>query len=187
LEEYVSDEEYPTYFMRLRGLRRSVAASLPLEHGMKILDIATGSAYFAMELVRFDESLKITGVDISERSFEMAKRNIGENDLEGRLEVKLMDASRLRFKSSSFDMVVNFLGLEDIHMTRGLGACVRPSAASGGLSNQMATSPSSSCRLRRPRRQHRGSRSTSSPASVGRHGCRLTSILSFSTMLASAS
>ena len=120
-EEYVSDEEYPTYFMRLRGLRRSVAASLPLEHGMKILDIATGSAYFAMELVRFDESLKITGVDISERSFEMAKRNIGENDLEGRLEMKLMDASRLRFKSSSFDMVVNFLDLEDIHMTRGLG------------------------------------------------------------------
>jgi hypothetical protein len=28
-EEYVSDEEYPTYFTRLRGLRRRVASSLP--------------------------------------------------------------------------------------------------------------------------------------------------------------
>ena len=124
-EEYVSDEEYPTYFMRLRGLRRSVAASLPLEHSMKILDIATGSAYFAMELARLDESLKITGVDISERSFETAQRNIGENDLEGRLEVTLMDASRLRFPPSSFDMAVNFLGLKDIYMTRGLGGLQR--------------------------------------------------------------
>ena len=55
-EEHVSDEEYPTYFTRLRGLRRSVAASLPLEHSMKILDIATGSAYFAMELARLERA-----------------------------------------------------------------------------------------------------------------------------------
>jgi ubiquinone/menaquinone biosynthesis C-methylase UbiE len=119
-EEYVSDEEYPTYFTRLRGLRRRVAASLPLEHGMKILDIATGSAYFAMELARLDESLRITGIDISEGSFEAAKENISKNNLEGRVEVRMMDASRLRFPYSSFDMAVNFLGLEDIHMTKGL-------------------------------------------------------------------
>jgi hypothetical protein len=30
-----------------------------------------------------------------------------------------MDATRMAFPSADFDMVVNFLGLEDIHMTRG--------------------------------------------------------------------
>ena len=47
-ETYIAEKEYPDYSSKLDGLRGRIVASLPLEARMKILDVATGSANFAI-------------------------------------------------------------------------------------------------------------------------------------------
>ena len=46
-EALVSDDEYPTYYVKLEGMRETVAAEL-VDIAGDVLDIATGSAYFAI-------------------------------------------------------------------------------------------------------------------------------------------
>ena len=46
-EAFVSDDEYPTYYVKLESMRETVAAELVGLAG-DVLDIATGSAHFAM-------------------------------------------------------------------------------------------------------------------------------------------
>jgi cyclopropane fatty-acyl-phospholipid synthase-like methyltransferase len=118
-ERYVSTEEYPTYFPRLNNLRRRIASDLPIEPGMRILELATGYGFFAMEMAKHDSSLKIVGIDISQNDILDARKNVKEYDFADRIEIIEMDATNMNFPDENFDMVVNFLGLEDIHMTRG--------------------------------------------------------------------
>ncbi len=118
-EEYISDDEYPTYFSKLEGLRARVAAALPVRPGIRILDVAAGYGYFAVEVAGRDRAVKVVGIDLSQRDVDVFRRNVETVGLGGRLEAVEMDATRMAFADASFDMAVNFLGLEDIHMTRG--------------------------------------------------------------------
>ena len=115
-EAFVSDEEYPTYFTKLEGMRETVAAELGDLAG-DVLDMATGSADFAIALARKHPDIHVTAIDIND--LETARENVNEGKLSDRITLREMDASSLRFQAESFDHVVNFLGLEDIHMTRG--------------------------------------------------------------------
>ena len=118
-EEYVTDSEYRTYYPKLEGLRARIAADLPVRPGMRILDVATGSAYFAMEVARRDESLRITGIDIAASDIRNSRKNLKRAGLASRIQVVQADATQMAFGRGEFDMAVNFTGLEDIHMTRG--------------------------------------------------------------------
>jgi ubiquinone/menaquinone biosynthesis C-methylase UbiE len=118
-EEYVSDDEYPTYFSKLEGLRARIAAALPVKPGMRILDLAAGYGYFAVEVAKREKAVKVVGIDVSQRDVDAFRRNVERLGLGGRLEAVEMDATQMAFPDASFDMAVNFLGLEDIHMTRG--------------------------------------------------------------------
>ena len=62
-EAFVSDEQYSTYFVSLEGMRETVAAELGDLAG-DVLDMATGSAYFAMALVRKHPDIHVTAIDI---------------------------------------------------------------------------------------------------------------------------
>jgi ubiquinone/menaquinone biosynthesis C-methylase UbiE len=115
-EAFVSDEEYPTYFVKLEGMRERVAAELRGLTG-DVLDVATGSAYFAMALARRHPDIHVTAIDID--GLETARGNVEKGQLSDRITLREMDASSLEFSNGCFDHVVNFLGLEDIHMTRG--------------------------------------------------------------------
>jgi SAM-dependent methyltransferase len=117
-EAFVSDEEYPTYFVNLEGMRDRAAAELRGLAG-EVLDMATGSAYFAMALAREHPGIHVTAIDID--GLKTARENVDEARLSGRIALREMDATSLEFEDGSFDHVVNFLGLEDIHMTRGRG------------------------------------------------------------------
>jgi len=114
-ETFVSDEEYPTYFVKLEGMREKVAAELKLAGD--VLDIATGSAYYAMALARKHPDVHVTAIDVA--GLDTARENVDEARLSSRVTLREMDATSLLFRDESFDHVVNFLGLEDIHMTRG--------------------------------------------------------------------
>jgi ubiquinone/menaquinone biosynthesis C-methylase UbiE len=115
-EAFVSDEESPTYFVTLEGMRETVSAELGNLTG-DVLDMATGSAYFAIALARKHPDIHVTAIDIND--LETARENVNEGHLSDRITLREMDASSLRFQAESFDHVVNFLGREDIHMTRG--------------------------------------------------------------------
>jgi ubiquinone/menaquinone biosynthesis C-methylase UbiE len=119
IEEYVTDEEYETYFESLNGLRSEVARALPITPRMNVLDLATGYGYFAIEVAKGYPDLRITGIDVAWTDIEHSRKNHKKHDVEDRVSVLQTDATRMSFPSGSFDIVVNFLGLEDIHMTRG--------------------------------------------------------------------
>jgi len=116
IEEYLSDEEYEDYFPKLNNLRKKIADALPIKPNMSVLDLATGYGYFAIEVAKQEKNLKIIGIDISQNDILSAKRNVKEYNC---VEIIQMDASEMSFSDGSFDIVVNFLGLEDIHMTQG--------------------------------------------------------------------
>lgn len=119
IETYVSDGEYPTFFSILNGVRQAIAKDLPIEENARILDLATGYAYFAIELARLRPDVEIVGIDISKDDVEIARENIAKCGLTKRVHVVRMDATHMDFPDESFDSVVNFLGFEDIYMTRG--------------------------------------------------------------------
>ncbi len=118
-EKYITNKEYETYYRNLNSLRYRIAKDLPVHQKMNILDLATGSAYFAIEVARLYPDVKITGIDIAESDIRNAKKNIKRDNLKERIQVLKMDALDIKFKSAYFDMAINFTGLEDIHMTRG--------------------------------------------------------------------
>ena len=119
IEEYISNPEFQTCYGKLFGLRLRIARDLPLKPNMRILDLATGSGFFAMEVAGLDTSLEITGIDISASDIRNAKKNIKRRGLDDRVKILDMDATQMSYDPEQFDMAVNFTGLEDIHMTRG--------------------------------------------------------------------
>lgn len=125
VEGYLSDDEYPRFFEQLNGLRRRIVADLPIEPGMRILDLATGYGYFAMTVARQVAGVKIVGIDLSRSDVCKAHRNSRKGGLTSCIKIVQMDATSMGFRNGSFDVVVNFLGLEDIHMTRGRGGVQR--------------------------------------------------------------
>jgi ubiquinone/menaquinone biosynthesis C-methylase UbiE len=115
-EVFVSDREYPTYFTTLGGLREKIAESLPFSQG-SVLDVATGSAYFAAAVAKVRPRVKITAIDIGK--LDTAKLVVEKSGAAERVTLVNMDAAKMDFPPNSFDHAVNFLGLEDVHMTRG--------------------------------------------------------------------
>lgn len=118
-EIYISDNEYGDYYEKLDNLRSRIAQDLPIASHMSILDLATGYAYFAREVARLESTVIITGSDISVQGVCKAQKNIEQWGLTDRINLVAVDATRMAFFEKGFDMVVNFAGLEDIHMTRG--------------------------------------------------------------------
>ena len=118
-ETFISEQEYPEYFASLNGLRRKVVEAIPLEARMRVLDVLTGSAYFAIELAKRDPSLRIVGIDVSDRAVKTADKNIRVGWFDSSITILGMDATRLEFPASSFSIATNFLGLEDVHMMMG--------------------------------------------------------------------
>jgi len=118
-ERYLTVEEYPGYFRRLNGLRTRIVRALPIKPHMRILDVATGYGYFALELAGIDQTLSVTGIDLAENDVLQAQAAVIRLGLPERVSIEKMDATDMGFEPNRFDLAVNFLGLEDIHMTRG--------------------------------------------------------------------
>ncbi len=118
-ESFIADTEYPEYYANLNGLRKEIARLIPLPFEGRILDVPTGSAYFAIAISLCENSANITGIDIAFSDVVRARKEILRHTLTDRIEIMRMDATDMGFRAGSFDVVTNFMGLEDIHMTRG--------------------------------------------------------------------
>ena len=87
IEQYVSTEEYPTYFSKLNGLRSRIVSDFPIEPDKHILDLATGYGFFAIELAKFVTAHKIVGIDLSQNDILIARKKVVEHNLADRIEI----------------------------------------------------------------------------------------------------
>jgi ubiquinone/menaquinone biosynthesis C-methylase UbiE len=144
----MSKEEYAKSFTRFFGLREKIAKSLidfGLTSEMKILDILAGHGFFSYEIAKIIKKGKITAIGLQNDldSFNSFSKKLKDGKQRKPLELinyELMDVTNLEFPDNTFDYVINFLGLEDVNMTRGsegvkqaLRECARVIKPSGNL------------------------------------------------------
>ena len=98
--------------------------------GMRLLDVGCGSGYFAREMAR--RGARVTGVDISPRMIEHARR--GEEAEPLGIDFRVGDAAEIggRFAAGSFDVAASCLALQDMPdvpaVLRGVAEVLRPGA-----------------------------------------------------------
>jgi demethylmenaquinone methyltransferase/2-methoxy-6-polyprenyl-1,4-benzoquinol methylase len=116
--------------------KRFLVDRLPVGAGDHVLDVATGTAAVAAELV-IRRGCRVTGIDQSPEMLAAGRRRLAERGLEDRVELVAGEAERLPFPDASFDgLTVTYLlrYVEDPAATlRELVRVLRPGATLAGL------------------------------------------------------
>ena len=100
--------------------RKKAIRILKRENPQTVLDVATGTADFALEAMRMDVGAKkIIGVDISEGMLEVGRKKVAARGFSEVVQVRYGDSENLPFDENSFDAytvafgVRNFQNLEN--------------------------------------------------------------------------
>ena len=91
---------------------RKKAVSKLTNNPKKILDVATGTADFAIAATKMKE-VQIIGIDISEKMLEIGKNKIKQKGLENLIKLQLADSENLPFESGSFDSITAGFGVRN--------------------------------------------------------------------------
>ncbi|MCU0451099.1 MAG: bifunctional demethylmenaquinone methyltransferase/2-methoxy-6-polyprenyl-1,4-benzoquinol methylase UbiE [Bernardetiaceae bacterium] len=90
-----------------------------------VLDIATGTADFALETLAINPQ-KIIGVDISAGMLEYGRQKIAKLGLQDKIELRQADSEELPFADSTFDAVTVSFGVRNFeHLEQGLSDMLR--------------------------------------------------------------
>ena len=89
--------------MRAGRLAAAEAAGRAAGAGGRVIDIGVGTG---LELPMFDQSVRITGIDLSEPMLRGAQRRVGREKLGNVDGLLVMDATRLAFPDGAFDAAV---------------------------------------------------------------------------------
>ncbi len=92
--------------------RKRVIRMLAKHHPSEILDIATGTADFAIAATKIRNS-KITGIDISEGMLEIGRKKISRLKLEKKIELIKADSENLPFSDNQFDAAIAGFGVRN--------------------------------------------------------------------------
>ena len=124
--------------------KRFLVDRLPVGPEDHVLDVATGTAAVAAELVR-RRGCRVTGVDQSPEMLAAGRRRLAERGLEGRVELVTGEAERLPFPDAAFDgLTVTYLlrYVDDPAATlRELARVLRPGATLASLEFAVPESP----------------------------------------------
>ena len=100
--------------------RKRAIALLKPEKPRRILDIATGTADFAIEALRLNPD-KVVGVDISAGMLAYGREKLAKKNLGHKIELQLADSEKLPFADNSFDAVIVSFGVRNFeNLERGL-------------------------------------------------------------------
>ena len=113
--------DFLNHFLSLgidRIWRRKAISILKKGNPGSILDIATGTADFAIEAIALSPK-KIVGIDISEGMLEKGKKKINKLELDNIISLSYGDSENLPFDNESFDAITVGFGVrnfEDLNM-----------------------------------------------------------------------
>ena len=97
----------------------------------EILDIATGTADFAISAAKYTDA-DITGIDISDRMINIGEKKIIKKDLKNRIKLSIADSENLPFDKSSFDAITAGFGVRNFeNLEKGLNEIYRVTKKDG--------------------------------------------------------
>mgnify|MGYP001417258798 CR=1 FL=1 len=111
---------------------RKVAISKIKNNPKKILDVATGTADFAIAASKI-KGASITGIDISQGMLNIGKEKIKKRRLLDRIELQIGDSEKLPYKDKTFDAITAGFGVRNFeNLNKGLAEMYRV-MNSGGI------------------------------------------------------
>jgi len=114
-----------------RWRRKAIRTAGKLVKPSAVLDVATGTADFAIDALRLGP-VKITGLDISGKMLELGREKIRKRKLDERIELVRGDSLALPFADDSFDLVMSAFGVRNFSdLFRGISEMTRVTAKNG--------------------------------------------------------
>ena len=100
--------------------RRRAVKMLKKEKPQLVLDIATGTADFAIQALKAQPE-KVIGVDISQGMLDMGRQKLKRMGLDQKIELRLGDSEKLLFEHNTFDSVIVAFGVRNFeNLEKGL-------------------------------------------------------------------
>jgi demethylmenaquinone methyltransferase / 2-methoxy-6-polyprenyl-1,4-benzoquinol methylase len=113
--------------------RRKAVKLLAADQPKIILDVATGTGDFAVEMLRLNPE-KVIGVDISEGMLAVGRKKLKERGLDQLIELRTGDSESLPFEENKFDAVVVAFGVRNFeNLEKGLAEMQRVLKPGGRL------------------------------------------------------
>lgn len=113
--------------------RRRAIKELCKENPKTILDVATGTADFALAALQANPD-KIIGIDISDKMLQIGKEKIAHKSLNEKIQLMLGDSEHLPFENNTFDAVTVAFGVRNFeNLTQGLTEILRVLKPNGTL------------------------------------------------------
>jgi ubiquinone/menaquinone biosynthesis C-methylase UbiE len=109
--------EYKKSFGKILEPRlKRIVQEIPLAKGMKVLDIGCGRGELALWCARSGAS-EVVGIDYSKSAINLANkaRRRAPTPIRNKIDFKLLDAKKLRFKAKSFDAIIMTEFLEHVY------------------------------------------------------------------------
>jgi len=95
--------------------RKHLAIALPPRPGLRVLDLATGTADVLLALSRHNPRVRRgVGLDLAENMLAVGRQKIQKQGLTDRLELRRADAMDLPFKDPCFDAVTMAFGIRNV-------------------------------------------------------------------------
>jgi len=104
---------------------RKKAIKKILNNPKEILDIATGTADFAISAAKHTEA-NITGIDISDQMINVGNKKIQQKKLNNRIKLSIEDSENLPFHDNSYDAITAGFGVRNFeNLEKGLSEIYR--------------------------------------------------------------
>ena len=115
-----------------QGWRRKTVAALCLSPGARVLDVATGTADLALEILRQAPDSTVVGVDPSHAMLEVGREKVAAAGLGRAVRLEAGDAQKLPFDDDSFDGSAIAFGIRNVpNRLKGLQEMVRVTRPGG--------------------------------------------------------
>ena len=109
-----------------RRWRKRAIGLLPTGRESVLLDVATGTADLAIEMIRQGKAGRVVGVDIANEMLEFGRKKLKARNLDDRVELLFGDSENLPFGGNTFDGMAVAFGVRNFeNLSKGLAEMAR--------------------------------------------------------------
>lgn len=102
-----------------RRWRRTAVELLPEQYGLKVLDMATGTADLALEIVRQRPDASVVGIDISRDMLAIGGKKVVEAGLSDHIDMEVGASEHIAHADDTFDAATVAFGVRNFEDTVG--------------------------------------------------------------------